>query len=93
MNAPRLYCGNKNPIPQGYDGYDNRYNCLKKGIGVGLNRNNNAGPNNNNNAGPNNNNNQVNVLRRMPWWGWLLIVFMIILLIIILILIILFIFK
>lgn len=30
-----LYCGDKQELPQGYDGFDTRYNCLKKGIGVG----------------------------------------------------------
>lgn len=33
---PRLYCGNREPLPEGYDGYDSRYNCLRKGVGIGL---------------------------------------------------------
>ena len=32
-----LYCGDKVQLPVGYDGFDTRYNCLKKGIGVGKN--------------------------------------------------------
>ena len=31
-----LYCGNNEEIPEGYDGLGSRYDCLKKGIGVGL---------------------------------------------------------
>lgn len=38
MNNEKLYCGDKTPIPEGYKDYDTRYNCLKKGIGVGLNK-------------------------------------------------------
>lgn len=34
----RFYCGNKNPVPPGYAGYDTRWNCLRKGVGVGLYR-------------------------------------------------------
>ena len=32
----KLYCGNKKPVPPGYDGIDTHYGCLRKGIGVGL---------------------------------------------------------
>lgn len=31
---PKLYCGDNDILPQGYDGYDKRHNCLKKGYGV-----------------------------------------------------------
>lgn len=31
----RLYCGDRNPLPDGYAGYDTRYNCLRKGVGIG----------------------------------------------------------
>lgn len=31
---PKLYCGDNETLPQGYDGYDKRHNCLKKGFGV-----------------------------------------------------------
>ena len=37
-NRPVLYCGNREPLPEGYDDYDTRYNCLRKGVGVGLNQ-------------------------------------------------------
>ena len=30
-----LYCGNKTVLPNGYEGFDSRYNCLRKGVGVG----------------------------------------------------------
>jgi len=33
---PRLYCGNDNELPGGYDGFGTRYDCLRKGIGVGI---------------------------------------------------------
>lgn len=34
---PKLYCGDKDILPDGYADYGSRYHCLKKGIGVGLN--------------------------------------------------------
>lgn len=33
----RKYCGDKEDIPDGYDERGSRYECLRKGIGVGLN--------------------------------------------------------
>lgn len=30
-----LYCGDKAVLPNGYEGFDTRYNCLRKGVGVG----------------------------------------------------------
>jgi len=38
MNArrPRLYCGTSEILPIGYDGFGTSYDCLRKGVGVGL---------------------------------------------------------
>ncbi len=33
---PRLYCGNQEVLPAGYDGFGTRYSCLRSGVGVGL---------------------------------------------------------
>ena len=30
-----MYCGTRDILPDGYDNLGNRYNCLKKGYGVG----------------------------------------------------------
>jgi hypothetical protein len=30
-----MYCGNREILPDGYANFGNRYNCLKKGYGVG----------------------------------------------------------
>jgi hypothetical protein len=30
-----MYCGNRDILPDGYADFGNRYNCLKKGFGVG----------------------------------------------------------
>ncbi len=32
----KIYCGTKDPIPEGYTEKGTRYQCLRKGIGVGL---------------------------------------------------------
>ena len=32
----RLYCGSREELPDGYDGFDTRSNCLRRGVGVGL---------------------------------------------------------
>ena len=32
----KLYCGDKYPTPDGYDGVDSKYGCLRRGIGVGM---------------------------------------------------------
>ncbi len=34
--GPRLYCGNKDALPPGYDEMGDRYRCLRKGVGVGI---------------------------------------------------------
>jgi hypothetical protein len=34
---PKLYCGDKTELPEGYTDNGSRYHCLKKGVGVGLN--------------------------------------------------------
>jgi len=31
----KMYCGTRDILPDGYDNLGNRYNCLKKGYGVG----------------------------------------------------------
>ncbi len=36
MERPRLYCGNQEILPPGYDGFGTRYSCLRSGVGVGL---------------------------------------------------------
>jgi hypothetical protein len=36
MNRQVIYCGLKNPIPQGYDRLGTTYECLKKGYGACL---------------------------------------------------------
>jgi len=35
-NRRKEYCGNKEILPDGYDGFATNYTCLKKGVGVGL---------------------------------------------------------
>lgn len=32
---PRLYCGNKDSLPSGYDDFGSPYDCLRKGFGAG----------------------------------------------------------
>lgn len=32
----KLYCGNAEEVPQGYDGFDTLSNCMRRGMGVGL---------------------------------------------------------
>lgn len=32
----RLYCGNAEELPEGYDGFDTLSNCMRRGVGVGL---------------------------------------------------------
>jgi hypothetical protein len=34
--SPKLYCGDKHILPDGYDIKGTRYQCLKRGIGVGI---------------------------------------------------------
>lgn len=34
MPAPRKYCGTSQNLPAGYDDFDDRYSCLRKGFGV-----------------------------------------------------------
>lgn len=31
-----MYCGDKQVLPQGYSSFGSRYNCLRKGVGVGM---------------------------------------------------------
>jgi hypothetical protein len=33
---PKLYCGDKEILPQGYAGFGTRYQCLRKGVGTGM---------------------------------------------------------
>ena len=34
MNNRKLYCGNKQNLPNGYDDFGNLYDCLRIGYGV-----------------------------------------------------------
>lgn len=34
--TPKLYCGNSENLPENYDDFGTRYDCLKKGVGVGI---------------------------------------------------------
>lgn len=36
-NDPRYYCGDNQVLPQGYIDFDTRNNCLKRGVGIGVN--------------------------------------------------------
>ena len=33
---PKIYCGNELILPDGYDEFGTPYECLRKGVGVGL---------------------------------------------------------
>jgi hypothetical protein len=35
QGKPKIYCGDKN-LPEEYDRYGSRYECLRRGVGVGL---------------------------------------------------------
>lgn len=37
MPVQKKYCGLKEPLPQGYTQYADRYSCLRKGVGIGKN--------------------------------------------------------
>jgi hypothetical protein len=37
MPTQRKYCGLKEPLPQGYTRYGDRYQCLRSGVGIGKN--------------------------------------------------------
>ena len=37
MPTQRKYCGLKEPLPQGYTRYGDRYECLRSGVGIGKN--------------------------------------------------------
>jgi len=95
VQAPqRLYCGNKNPVPPGYAGYDTRYSCLRKGVGIGLykiRRDAQAGGNGGMAPPP-----RVMVQQRLfpvktwwsqvPWWGWAILLGLVILVILVILL-------
>jgi len=34
--TPKLYCGNSETLPDEYNEFGSRYDCLKKGVGVGI---------------------------------------------------------
>ena len=36
QRKPKLYCGNKEELPPGYDDFGTRYSCLRSGVGIGL---------------------------------------------------------
>jgi heme/copper-type cytochrome/quinol oxidase subunit 2 len=37
MPIQKKYCGLKEPLPQGYTRYGDRYECMRTGVGVGRN--------------------------------------------------------
>lgn len=67
----RLYCGDKQVLPQGYTGFATRYTCLRKGVGIGLYK-----------IRDKNGNGSTRIPQRaarpwyqiMPWWVWGLII-------------------
>lgn len=82
---PKLFCGNiREPpqtLPDGYDGYDTQYNCLRKGVGIGLY------------LSRNRNNRLITPVSattntRLPWWVILIIVILVLILILTIVLII-----
>jgi len=75
MEQPRLYCGDKAPLPPGYGGYDSRFNCLRKGVGIGL-----YSARNRNGPPPPNNNNARSFWRRVPWWVWVVLLLLLVIL-------------
>lgn len=90
---PRMYCGNKDPLPPGYQGYDTRLNCLRKGVGIGLYRIPNAnGPRmatNTTSAAPTfatMPTNRKTWWLGTPWWVWVLLVLSLVVLIVLLVL-------
>ena len=34
--GPKLYCGDKSKLPDDYDDFGSRRDCLRKGVGVGM---------------------------------------------------------
>lgn len=96
VQAPqRLYCGNKNPVPPGYAGYDTRFSCLRKGVGIGLyklRRDAQAGGNGGNGAPPPRVMLQPRLFpvttwwSQVPWWGWAILLGLVILVILVLLL-------
>jgi hypothetical protein len=72
-NEGKLFCGKRRDvIPPGYSGYDTEYNCLRRGIGVGLYLSRNGRPPPRPTIIPKSSS-------TMPWWVIVLIVFAILL--------------
>jgi hypothetical protein len=80
MDPPRLYCGDKAPLPPGYGGYDTRFNCLRKGVGIGLYR-----IRNGNGPPLTVNNNALSFWRRVPWWVWAVLLLLLVILLVLLV--------
>lgn len=83
----RLYCGDKNPLPPGYAGYDTRFRCLRKGVGIGLYKiRQGNGPRNAGNAPPPPRLAVVGIpwWRMVPWWVWGLVLGILVLAIVLL---------
>jgi len=82
MDVPRLYCGDKNPVPPGYAGYDTRFRCLRKGVGIGLYK---IRQNNNNPPPPLL---AVNTpwYRGVPWWAWAIFIGLFLIVVLVLVL-------
>lgn len=36
MSKPKIYCGDKDEVPEGYSGRGSRSACLRRGVGVGM---------------------------------------------------------
>jgi len=78
MSFRKLFCG-KDVLPPGYDGYDSRYNCLRKGVGVGLY------------LSKNRKDSGASVFyKQIPWWVILILVILIIIVILLIIVLIFF---
>ena len=77
MSSQKLFCGKRrDTIPPGYSGYDTEYNCLRRGVGVGLSiARNGRLPR----RAPQSSN------KNIPWWVILLIILLILLVVVIII--------
>lgn len=77
--SEKLFCGKRrDTIPPGYSGYDTEYNCLRRGVGVGLYiaRNGRA---------PRRSSDSKKTSSLFSWWVILLIILLILLVVVIII--------
>lgn len=85
---PKLFCGNirepPDTLPDGYEGYDTQYNCLRKGVGIGLYLSRNGRQRNRVPPIPI----ASSTTTRLPWWVILIIIMLVIVMLLIIILII-----